>query len=303
MAWHEREYYGQQPGQGSAGGVAQMGGIGLIYPRWGSITLYLIIINCAIFFLDGLIGRMTGAPWLYVWGLFSAELAFLQGQVWRLITFQFLHAGGWHLFGNMLILFFLGTIVENYFGPRRFIAFYLIAGIGGVLGYLFFWASGLLATTAEARMVGASAGVFGVIVAATVVAPNMRVLLFFLIPVPLKVLLYVLLFVAAYVVLARGAEAGVNAGGEAAHLGGAAIGFLLIRMPHVLDWADRGSLGEWKQRVEQKRQLKVQQRQQAEDAEVDRILDKVRTDGLGSLSAREKKVLNRATERQRRENR
>ena len=90
-----------------------------------------------------------------------------------------------------------------------------------------------------------------------------------------------------------------NAGGEAAHLGGALLGFVLVKYPRSLDWADRMSpqaiqrgsrQGRWQKQVEKRRR---------EEKEVDRILAKVRREGLASLTRREKSTLKRATERKR----
>jgi hypothetical protein len=129
------------------------------------------------------------------------------------------------------------------------------------------------------------------------VAPNAKVLLFFVLPIPIRVLAWLIVGVAAYTVLAKGHVAGSNAGGDAAHLGGALLGFLLIRSPALLNWqprlfsaAPRGP-GRWQRR---------QQESRRDTAEVDRILTKVKEHGLHSLSRREKKILQKATEKQRR---
>jgi membrane associated rhomboid family serine protease len=297
MAWESRDYY-REPryGGGGFGGAQFM----INVPSRGSVTLWLLVINVAIFFLGGLFNRGMGYDPLTEFGFFSIAQAFERFQVWRLLTFQFLHADGWHLFGNMLMLFFFGPMVEGMLSRRRFLAFYLLCGLAGVLGYMFFWATGILVVTTETPMVGASAGVFGVLAAAAVVAPNARVLLFFLIPVPLRALIIVLLVVSAYVVLARGAEPGVNAGGEAAHLGGALLGFILIKRLGWLNWADRFEVGAMRERWQERREQRQRATLANEQQEVDRILDKVRQHGLQSLTRAEKKALGRATERQRR---
>ena len=68
---------------------------------------------------------MTGGP-INEAGYFSIQKAIFRGQVWRLITFQFLHASPTHLAMNMIWLFLFGQIVEGQFGPRRYLAFYLL---------------------------------------------------------------------------------------------------------------------------------------------------------------------------------
>ena len=306
MGWEDRGYAREDGGLpvGSAGGVARVGHLGFIYPRWGSMSLYLILINLGVALLDGIalraMGQPAGAPgqWGPVAYFFSFSVAttFQQFRIYELLSFQFMHADLWHLLGNMIFVFFFGPMVESHFGSRRFLAFYLICGLAGVLGYLALWGVQLIPGGVDAPMVGASAGVFGIMVGALFVAPNARVLLLLLIPVPLKALVFFLLFVAVYFVLTGGR----NPGGEAAHLGGAAMGLLLMRMPWLIDWADRvGSVGEVRQRMDASRQQRRQQRERVEEQEVDRILDKVRDEGLHSLSRHEKKILNRATERKR----
>ncbi|MEM6561944.1 MAG: rhomboid family intramembrane serine protease [Planctomycetota bacterium] len=171
------------------------------------------------------------------WGYFSADTAVLGGQLWRWLGFQFLHAGGWHLFGNMLGLYFFGSMIEQALGRRRYLAFYLLCGIAGPLIYLLFAAAGFFSTSVSTPLIGASAGVFGVLAAAALIAPNTTVMLLFP-PIPLKLRTVALLLMgwAAFTVFTNGN----NAGGEAAHIGGAVLGYLLIRHPNWLKWAEAG---------------------------------------------------------------
>jgi membrane associated rhomboid family serine protease len=174
---------------------------------------------------------------LEAWSYFSFTTAVGGLQVWRWITFQFIHAGLGHIFGNMLGLYFFGPMIEQYLGRRRFLAFYLLCGMAGPVVYLFFAATGILGMSPGSPMVGASAGVFGILLAAAQIAPRTTVMLLFPpIPMQLRTLALVLLGLAAYTVFTQGH----NAGGEAAHLGGAALGYLLIRNPRLLNWAEGG---------------------------------------------------------------
>jgi membrane associated rhomboid family serine protease len=199
--------------------------------RMWSITTWLIVINIAVYFLDGITGGI-----LSNWGYFSATTAIYSLQLWRFITFQFLHASLSHILFNMLSLYFFGPIVEGYLGPRRYLAFYLLCGVAGAAFYLILWRLGILISSPDAPLVGASAGIFGILIAGARVAPDTTVMLLFPpIPMRLKVLAWVLLGIALYTVLANGS----NAGGQAAHLGGAALGALLIWRPHSLDIFDR----------------------------------------------------------------
>ncbi len=235
---------------------------------------------------------------------FSPSTGLEGGQFWRFLGFQFLHANLSHLLFNMLGLFFFGPVVERHLGGKRFLAFYLLCGIFGAFLYLLLNAGGLAAAAAfgsEVRipgllfnnpwtpLVGASAGVFGVLMAGAYLIPNATVLLFFIIPMRLATLAYALVAIAILSVL-MGSQ---NAGGEAAHLGGAIAGYFFIRRPHllhdffnVLRRFDPTSEGFRMQRGGGS--LKRQ-------AEVDRILEKINRSGLQSLTDSERKVLRDAS--------
>jgi membrane associated rhomboid family serine protease len=209
-----------------------------------SITGWLIGINVAVFLVDRLLQR---AGWSYVlfqgpavvgqfgvlelWGHFSVSTAVKSYQVWRFLTFQFLHADLEHLIFNMLSLFFFGPIVESYLGARRFLPFYLLCGIGGVAMYLILWMVGLRSFPDWVPLVGASAGIFGILIAAARVAPSATVMFMMIFPMPLRTLAWLFIAYAIWIVISKGQ----NAGGEAAHLGGAAVGWLLMHRPGVLD--------------------------------------------------------------------
>jgi membrane associated rhomboid family serine protease len=203
-----------------------------------SVNTWIIVICVAVFLLNAVFGRVVfheGRQYLVrpieQWGFFSVYTAVMQGQIWRFITFQFLHANLNHLLFNMLALYFFGPLIEGYLGSRRYLIFYLICGVAGPIMYMLFWALGFMIQDPRVEMVGASAGIFGVLVAAAVIAPNATVLIYGIFPMKLKAMALVLLAIAGYTVWTGGA----NAGGEAAHLGGAAMGFLLIRRQHWLN--------------------------------------------------------------------
>jgi membrane associated rhomboid family serine protease len=203
--------------------------------RMWSVTTWLIAVNVAVYVLnllsDGTIGQ---------WGAFTIGQVVYGLQLWRFISFQFLHASASHIFFNMLSLYFFGPMIEGYLGPRRYLAFYLLCGMSGGLLFLIFWRLSVLQLTPDASLVGASAGIFGVLIAAARIAPNTTVMLMFPpIPMRLKTLAYIMLGIAVLTVF----DNGHNAGGEAAHLGGAALGAALIARPQVLDVFDRLSFG------------------------------------------------------------
>lgn len=288
---YERNYYHARPQFGMGQQLSRH-----------SIVFWLLAINIGVFILDAIFLRamtdsINGGPPvgpLNSLGYFSATKAISEFQIWRFITFQFLHSGIGHIFFNMLSLYFFGPMIERYLGSRRFLAFYLLCGVSGAVLYLILLASGQLVNEPWIPMVGASAGVFGTLIGGSVVAPNTRVMMLFPpIPISLRALAWIFVGFAAYNVFTTGP----NAGGEAAHLGGAGLGFFLIRNPSMLNWTD----GTWWKPLRPKSVLERSQLQRYRDeAEVDRILDKVRKRGIGSITKREKRALQQATDRGRR---
>ena len=143
----------------------------------------------------------------------------LQVSDLRFITFQFLHAGGWHLAVNLIGLYFFGPMVEAYWGRRRFLVFYLTCGVAGAVGYLLMWAWSnatpmQLIVNSYVPLMGASAGLFGILIAAARIAPDSSVLVYGFIPMKLKAMAWVMLAIAVWTVF----TSGHNAGGEAGTL-------------------------------------------------------------------------------------
>jgi membrane associated rhomboid family serine protease len=212
-------------------------------PAIGSVTTWIIGINVVVFCFDVLFRRLFFSYQMIVdgydirmgplqfWGHFSQWFAIGDWQLWRFITFQFLHGNLHHLLFNMLALFFFGPLVEFYLRPRQFLVYYLLCGVGGALFYLVLLMLGWQIGTSWVPLVGASAGIFGVLVAAALIAPHAMVYLFGIFPMRLVTLAYFFIIYAILQVLFLGA----NAGGEAAHLGGAAAGVLLMRKTNWLE--------------------------------------------------------------------
>jgi membrane associated rhomboid family serine protease len=221
MGFADRDYYRDSPRRG-----------GMPNFRAWSITNWLIGINVAVFVIDML---LQGS--LSEWGYFSLNTAVFGWQVWRFITFQFLHANGQHILFNMIGLYFFGPFMESYLGTRRYLAFYLLCGIGGALGYILLNYLGFLHDGPGTPLIGASAGIFGILVGVALIAPDIPVMLM-LIPIPMRMRTMALIYIgiSVYTILTGGA----NAGGEAAHLGGAVVGLLLIQNTGLLNFADRG---------------------------------------------------------------
>jgi len=232
-------------------------------------------------------------------GHFSTARAFLGLEIWRFLSFQFLHANINHLIFNMIGLWFFGPVVEQALRTKkRFLAFYLICGIAGAMVYLFLnllgWLiparlPGLLINEIATPLIGASAGIFGVLIACAYVAGDAIMLLMFIIPMRVRTGAY-LMFALALGNLLFG---GSNAGGDAAHVGGAIAGFFFIRHPHLLhEFFDIANRSKPKVR-------RLTRPRQESPERVDAILDKVSQHGLHSLSESEKRILRKATEARR----
>jgi len=240
MGIYDRDYYR----------APQKRTIGLGRARMWSITTWLIIINIAVFVIQALIfsydqnallraGKNPRIAIDYVQrhGAFTINAAFQNFELWRVITCQFLHANLWHLLVNMIGLFMFGPLVELSLGRRRYSFFYLLCGIAGPLMYTLLWALHVLTPNTltlflaakDTPLVGASAGIFGILLAAARLAPDRLVYVYFF-EVQLKYFAWVMMGIAVYTILFHGQ----NAGGQAAHLGGGLLGWFLIRSHGVL---------------------------------------------------------------------
>ena len=243
MGIYDRDYY-RDPRRSSRVGQMQM---------W-SVTTWIIVINVVVFVLDNLLFKngngvvyrldvpptQQNPPFTILFspfegfGHFSVAMGIGRLEIWRFITFQFLHADLTHLIFNMFALFFFGPLIESYLGRGRYLAFYLLCGIGGPIAYIVLWAAHVLIGTPWMPLIGASAGIFGVLIAAAQVAPDATVLVYGIMPVKLRTFAWILVGIAVYTVLFFGGTGRHNAGGEAAHLGGAAVGYILIHNTRFL---------------------------------------------------------------------
>ncbi|MGB0991848.1 MAG: rhomboid family intramembrane serine protease [Akkermansiaceae bacterium] len=270
------------------------------------VVKWLLIYNIGVFIVELVAAGSgnTSTDYLFTkrYGMFSVQDAFHHGEIWRIITCQFLHKDGQHLFANMLGLFFFGRYVEQWWGSLKFLGFYFICGVAGPLLFtLLIYLPGFFPYSDVSRyMLGASAGVYGVMIAVALIAPNLRVLLFFFLPMSIRVLAFLMLGYSCLAVV-FGLP---NAGGEAAHLGGALLGFILMKKPQLLSWlgggADRKRKQQRKKTIDRHRARESKMKPRIEidlnDTKVDAILDKVNREGIQSLTEKEKKILKKAAE-------
>ena len=260
--------------------------------RLTPVTKWILIANIVIFALDRLL--LKGA--LDNFGAFTIGTAVFGGRIWEFVTFQFLHASPLHLFGNMLGLYFTGAWLERWWGSPRFLLFYLLCGIGGALFYTILVLAGALDHPLATSLVGASAGVLGILTGVAVIAPNMRVQLLFP-PIEMSIrhfALGILILVSVKVLF----QIGSNVGGEAGHFGGMALGFLLVKFPKLLGvgWERRRKIIRPQfNRPDSKLRPRTHVDLNAQD-EIDRILDKISREGLQSLTQEERDRLRAAAE-------
>ncbi len=181
----------------------------------------LIIINVVVYLLQNLMPALTGLLSLYR----------INSHYWapyQFFTYMFAHGGFGHVFFNMLSLAFMAPILEQYWGSKRFLTFYLVVGIGaGVIYELVEFL--LVPEQTMGMMLGASGAVYGVLMAFGMMFPNMEVMLLFP-PIPIKA--KYLVFIIGVITYATDRSGTVA---HMAHLGGILVAFFLITF-----WRNKG---------------------------------------------------------------
>ena len=186
------------------------------------VTRSLLIANVAIFVIQQLTGYLLIGPFA-LWPLPSPRFPNAPSfEIWQLLTYGFLHGGLVHLFFNMYALFLFGSDIERLLGPRRYLTYYLVCVIGAAIAQTIVTAS---MDQPPRPTVGASGGVFGVLLAFGMAFPNRKLMLLFP-PVPMPAWLFVTLYGLLELYL------GVTSSGQGiahfAHLGGMAAGYALL---------------------------------------------------------------------------
>ena len=199
-------------------------------------TVWLIAVTVGVFFGQQLLplGPRQVSP-LVEYGAFDTR-AILHGEVWRLVTSAFLHASLWHLFFNMLVLFWAGSQLEEVRGTREFLLFYLV---GAVASHLIYLAAQLAGLTHEGRAIGASGAVTAALILFAFHFPRAQVRLYFFIPMPVWLLAILYVGFDAMFALRGVADPRGDSIAYFAHLGGAAFGLLYfqtgVRLSRVFD--------------------------------------------------------------------
>lgn len=198
-----------------------------MFPRLPPVTQALLIGNVAVFLLQLLLGDDTFAPFV-LWPLSDFD-AFSPGQnfqIWQLLTYGFLHGSFSHLLFNMLALYMFGGPLEQTWGNKRFLTYYLVCVAGAGLCQLLVGWWTVSNGGDPYPTLGASGGIFGLLLAFGMLFPNQRVMLLFP-PIPMKARTFVIVFGALELIMGfTGWQPGVA---HFAHLGGMLFGWLLIR--------------------------------------------------------------------------
>jgi len=252
----------------------------------------LIIANTAIFILTAI------APIVRVYLAFEPAATIL--RPWTVFTYMFVHGGFFHLLFNMLALFFFGPPLEERWGSREFVKFYLICGLGGAaLSFVFAF---------NHPVVGASAAVYGVMLAFAMVWPDVPIYLFAIFPIKAKWLVAIFVGMSILSALPGGASDGIA---HFAHLGGFAAAYLYMKFDPKIGAPFRNL-----RRMVSRPKLTVvpggkpprpskpqeRPRRRADERtydEIDRVLDKISTHGMASLTPEERKLLDDVSRRYR----
>jgi len=255
----------------------------------------LIIANAAVF----VVTLLLGANFTYDWFAFQPTRIFI--RPWGAFTYMFIHGGLMHLAMNMLMLFFFGSPLEAKWGSREFLRYYLVCGLGGVaLSFVFL----------PAAVVGASAAVYGVMLAFAMNWPDSPIYVFGIFPVKAKWLVG-FLFLLSLLSAVDGTGGGVA---HLAHLGGLGTGFLYLKGDFRFARRLKGVGGSARRRrmaivprddgaTPRKRAAPAaEQRGGGEESlydAVDQVLDKISASGMSSLTRQELALLDEVSRRHR----
>ena len=182
------------------------------------VTRVILIINVVLFVLDMFTGHLV----LNYLGLYSIHTQ--NFQPYQLVSHMFMHGGFGHIFFNMFGLFMFGKVLESVLGSKRFFILYFLSGLGAALLQLaIYYMQG-----SDALMVGASGAVFGILIAFAMLFPNVELMLLF-IPFPIKAKYLIPIYAVLELFLGVANFSGDNIA-HFAHLGGAVVGFILIKI-------------------------------------------------------------------------
>jgi membrane associated rhomboid family serine protease len=253
----------------------------------------LIVINIIFFILPLLLNTFL---WLFElkdisildYFVVEADLMSLIFKPWSLITYGFLHGSFSHLFWNMIMLFYFGNILVNYFGDKRFLNVFFNGILFGGIIYIISYNLFPVFTGMSSKMIGSSAGVMAILFYITSYNPNHTIRFFF---VNIK-LLYIAVFLLIMDIIQIPVE---NSGGHIAHLGGALTGFLMFRSFKGIDFVDIYTNLTTKKNKKKVKRNKIFSGPDFDQKKIDSILDKISESGYESLTKEEKNYLFKAS--------
>ena len=249
----------------------------------------LLIANALVFFFTQLQPSLGTLLALYPPGVLS--------RPWTPFTYMFVHADFWHLFFNMLSLFFFGPRVEERLGSGHFLSLYLVSGLTGAL---------LSFMTPVALIVGASGAVFGVNLAFARYWPRVRILIWGVLPIEARWLVVIMTLISL-----KGGFSGGGGIAHWAHLGGylGAAVFLVVmdRLSPARSFKTRASgassppvtarvLGD-RASLERWSRIRAEELHEVNRAELERIRSRIEKDGIGALTAADREFLDRFSNR------
>ena len=270
-----------------------------------SITMVMLVVLGACFLLQSILFSYSAAGSEFVFNLFLHDEALSRGHIWQLLTFQFLHAGFIHVLFNGIALYFCGSALERILSTRDWLKLYFGAGLAG--GVLHALGALVLPGNFPTPVVGASAGVSGLLAAFAMIHPTQEIYFMFVLRFQARFLFYLLVGLSTLFILVPAAGAGLGAHG--AHLGGLLFGYAFVRWFRHMEWkwkmpsvnvfrkpkvfvhSRRASKSEWPSQPPKKSEVPSEVFM---SQEVDPILDKISAHGIQSLTERERKILEAA---------
>jgi membrane associated rhomboid family serine protease len=251
----------------------------------------------------------------FCYNYFALSLGGLEHwRIWQLLTYQFMHAGLWHILGNSLAIYFFGRELEILLGWKKYLTLFFTSGVvGGIFQVLttMVWPK----VFPDAGVVGASAGAFGLVAAFAMIYPDRELLLLLFFVIPLRMRAKTLLIFSAVLAIAGVVFSESIFGGNvanAAHIGGMLTGIFYVRKIIQGHWP------QWKFSAQRERPRELAatpagkgkfwrsaarpsdeevSTDQFLQKEVDPILDKISAHGIQSLTAREREILEKARAR------
>ncbi len=260
-----------------------------------NVLVFLVINLLAVF--QFLFTRSTSyADWLQLNLSVPAYLPMLAAKFWTVITYMFGHRSLFHIFFNLLWLYWMGRIFEDFLNKRQFTFTYLAGGIAGaamyVMAYNVFPA--FSNSIQHSVVIGASASVMAIVVATATLLPDYSIMLLLFGSVRLKYLAI------AFVIMDIVMITGLNAGGGITHIGGAILGYAYIKqLRRGNDWSKLFTRKRSRLRPIRNEAVPKRNINELPDQEViDSILDKISKSGYDSLSKTEKEQLFKASKKQ-----